>query len=580
MNVEQGRSELASGSECLGSSDDHRPYVSPVITDCEARYRRLVEQIPAVTYTAALDSISTTLYVSPQVERVLGYRPDEYTADPERWIRSVHVEDRQRVLDALRECHNTGLPFSQQYRVYHRDGRERWVSDQASIIHDASGRRLYLQGVLYDITDQKQIEQSLVVQAQALDQLRGELERLVEQRTKELQETVTQLQHEITHRFEMERCVRESESRFRVQYKNNPIPTLTWQHRDNGFFLIDYNNAVDKLVSHKLKPFLGKDARQFYHDRPDIIKDLESCFSRQRNIRRETEYQRRSTGDNRYVSLTYTFVPHDLVLMHIDDHSERRMAQEQLNHSRHMAAVGTLAAGIAHEINNPLGAMLIAAQVAIRQIEQMDGSGNIREMLQLIIKSVQRCSHIVKNILQLARSGQSVKQQEDLHDIVYHARDMVYEIIGSRAVRIQFDLSPGEYVCMVNAVEVEQVLVNLLHNAVESEADLITVDVQRMEGVSRVRISVIDNGHGMSSQQQEKAFDPFYTTRRDAGGSGLGLSIAHAVVVDHGGTLQLRSRAEDGGGSVVGRGTIVSFDLGLVDMAMDERDYACESTRR
>jgi PAS domain S-box-containing protein len=125
------------------------------LKETESRFRSLVEGIPALTYTAALDATSTTTYISPQVETLLGYTPDEYMANPDIWERLLHPDDRDRVLAEVQRCHRTGERFLSEYRMIHRNGNIVWFRDQATFLHDESGKPICLQGIQYDITESK-----------------------------------------------------------------------------------------------------------------------------------------------------------------------------------------------------------------------------------------------------------------------------------------------------------------------------------------------------------------------------------------------------------------------------------------
>jgi len=127
----------------------------------EARYRMLVEQIPAVTYTASLDPAGTTLYVSPQTQTILGFGQADYDLDPDLWRKRLHPEDRERVLEELALCHATHEPFVSEYRMIARDDRMVWFRDEARVVPDETGVPLLLQGVMVDITDQKRTSEAL-----------------------------------------------------------------------------------------------------------------------------------------------------------------------------------------------------------------------------------------------------------------------------------------------------------------------------------------------------------------------------------------------------------------------------------
>lgn len=119
------------------------------------RYRSIVEHIPAVTYIDALDDAASTLYVSPQVEELLGYAPHEWMSDPELWLRIVHPEDRARAAAENQRHNETGESFSLDYRVYRKDGRLAWIRDEARMIRDDRGVPMFSLGVMIDVTETK-----------------------------------------------------------------------------------------------------------------------------------------------------------------------------------------------------------------------------------------------------------------------------------------------------------------------------------------------------------------------------------------------------------------------------------------
>jgi diguanylate cyclase (GGDEF)-like protein/PAS domain S-box-containing protein len=127
----------------------------------ETRYRALVEHIPAITYADALNDEAKTLYMSPQVQDILGYAPFEWTSVEDKWVRVLHPEDRERAVAENNRHNSTGKPFDMEYRLIAKDGRVVWMHDVAVIVRDDEGRPLYSQGFMQDITAQKKAEEEL-----------------------------------------------------------------------------------------------------------------------------------------------------------------------------------------------------------------------------------------------------------------------------------------------------------------------------------------------------------------------------------------------------------------------------------
>jgi PAS domain S-box-containing protein len=125
----------------------------------EARYRALVEQVPAVIYTDSAENMFETLYINPQVKMMTGYTQEEWMTDNDLWNKLIHPDDRERVLEEYARTYNAQLPSISEYRIIARDGKIKWVSDETRLIRDRKGKPLFWQGVMVDITARKRVEQ-------------------------------------------------------------------------------------------------------------------------------------------------------------------------------------------------------------------------------------------------------------------------------------------------------------------------------------------------------------------------------------------------------------------------------------
>jgi PAS domain S-box-containing protein len=147
--------------EGLVADVTEREQAVEMLREAEVRYRSLVENIPAVVYTQQPGEPSLTTYVSPQIEAMQGYTPQETMSDPEHWTKTLHPEDRERVLAEDERTNRTGEPFVAEYRQFARDGRVVWVRDEAVLVRDEAGTPLYWQGVLLDTTERKRAEEAV-----------------------------------------------------------------------------------------------------------------------------------------------------------------------------------------------------------------------------------------------------------------------------------------------------------------------------------------------------------------------------------------------------------------------------------
>jgi len=220
-----------------------------------------------------------------------------------------------------------------------------------------------------------------------------------------------------------------------------------------------------------------------------------------------------------------------------------------------LASLGLLAAGIAHEINNPLGSALLAAETAMAIKDSPNSGEQVSACLRNIITSMDRCGRIVRTLLRYTREEPLERQACSINDVVEQALELAGPYVEQCGAELHMQCDSDVPLAPMNPLEIELVLVNLIRNAVEAgRSRAVVVRTERIaEGV---RVAVADDGCGMSEEQLARIFDPLYTTRRKSGGSGLGMNIAYGIVCGHGGRMDVRSRP--------GEGTTVTIDLPLV----------------
>jgi len=235
------------------------------------------------------------------------------------------------------------------------------------------------------------------------------------------------------------------------------------------------------------------------------------------------------------------------------DITAQRGLEKSLRRNERLACIGLLGAEIAHEINNPTGSALLAAETALA-VKDIPGAGEqLGACLRNIITSMDRCGRIVRTLLRYSRQEPTERQACSINDVVEQALELARPYGDSHGAELHMDLDAAVPLVPMNPLEIELVLVNLIRNAVEAgqEKTIITVGTARIAG--GVRVVVRDNGRGMNEEQLLHVFDPLYTTRRRLGGSGLGMSIALGIVRGHEGRMEVQSQK--------GEGTTVIVDL-------------------
>jgi len=216
-----------------------------------------------------------------------------------------------------------------------------------------------------------------------------------------------------------------------------------------------------------------------------------------------------------------------------------RRSEDQVQRSERLATIGTLAAGIAHEINNPVASILAAAQLAL--VRELEAGRGVEDLLRKIVHEAMRCGLVVKSVLQFAREEKNERWPNDLNEVARRARDLAREGAAAHGALVDMQLCAGLPPVVMNPLQMEQVIVNLIQNAcqVGGAGRHVVVRTERLSNA--VSLTVHDDGPGIPEDTRSRIFDPFYTTRQSVGGTGLGLSIVHGIVEEHGGTVDVQS---------------------------------------
>jgi PAS domain S-box-containing protein len=233
-----------------------------------------------------------------------------------------------------------------------------------------------------------------------------------------------------------------------------------------------------------------------------------------------------------------------------------------------LSSIGTLAAGIAHQINNPISGIVAAAQFALLIEDEKDRSKVQEDALVTALSEAKRCGRIVKNVLKFARDEPTAKWIEDLGPEVLRACQLARPYIAERRGRLEVELQEARLMVRMSPIDIEQALINVLRNAAESSpggsnpgGSLIRVETRRQGRWAQVRVT--DDGMGIDDSLHSRVLDPFYTSRQGRGGTGLGLSVAHGIMRDHGGRIRIET-AEGGGARV-------TLELPLVETRDESR---------
>ena len=218
----------------------------------------------------------------------------------------------------------------------------------------------------------------------------------------------------------------------------------------------------------------------------------------------------------------------------------------QLVRSERLAGVGFLSAGVAHEINNPLSAIVMASDSLRERTTELladsdsEDAAVIRQYLEMIVREAQRCREITAKLLDFSRGEDATRGENDLTALISEVLSMVQHMSKFRDRGIEFTRSEPCYL-EVNGPEIKQVVLNLVANALESMDAGGTLRIDVTEQTDHVLMTFQDDGCGMTPEVIEHLFEPFFTQRRTGKGTGLGLSISHRIISDHGGMIEATS---------------------------------------
>ncbi len=219
-----------------------------------------------------------------------------------------------------------------------------------------------------------------------------------------------------------------------------------------------------------------------------------------------------------------------------------RISQEHLRRSERLASLGTLAAGIAHEINNPLNAILLTAKYAARATAKVEPG----KAFEIICEEAMRGGRIVKGILKFAKEEKVTKNRSDLNEVIRHSRDLLRAYLPATKATIELDLCEDLPAVQIDPTAIEQVLVNLVSNSVEACEGTVQIILRSSRRPDAIQLDVEDTGPGIPQETLTHIFDPFFSTKRQQGGTGLGLSICHGIITEHGGTISVASEIGHG----------------------------------
>jgi len=500
-------------------NDRERRQAGNALQESDQRFKFMADTAPVMIWMAGPDKLCTYFnkgwleFTGRPLEKELG----------NGWAEGIHPEDAERCLETYVTAFDQHRAFKMEYRLRRADGVYRWILDHGTPRDISDGSFVGYIGTCVDITDLKQTEA-------ALEDGRAFLRQVID----------------IDPNF------------------------IFAKDREGRFVLV--NQAVADAYGTTVENLIGKTDADFNRDPEEVEffrrKDLETMNT----LREQFIPEERITDAHGHVRWLQTIkrpiigkdgTAHQL-LGSATDITERKRAEldsirqrNELAHLSRMTMLGELAGSLAHELNQPLTAILANAQAAQRFLADDEPDvEQVREILQDIVMDDERAGEVIHRLREMLRKGQPRRQPLDVNALVQEILKLVRSDLIIRGVSVSADFEPDLPPILADRVQLQQVMLNLMINGAEAMSGegahgrtlLIRTD---QDEAGSVRLSVRDEGAGIPAEAMTRLFEPFYTTKTN--GLGLGLSICRSIITSHGGKIWAANNAD--------RGATVNFSL-------------------
>jgi PAS domain S-box-containing protein len=391
-----------------------------------------------------------------------------------------------------------------------------------------------------------------------------DLEVKVSERTAELSASNLLLKEEIDERREIEQDLIESERKYRdlFNYMSNGVAVYEAVEDGKDFIIKDVNKCGEKIDRLKKEKLIGRRVTEIFPGIKDF--GLLNVFKRVWKTGEPENHPVSLYKDRRIAGWRENYVyklPSGDIVSIYDDVTERKRVEDEAFRVGHLAALGELAAGIAHEINNPMNGIINYAQILLNKSKH---DSKDQDIASRIIKEGNRISNIVSSLLSFARIYEVKRRPVHVLEILSDSLALTETLLIKDGITVKRKLPADLPEIIANPQHIEQVFLNIISNAryalnekfMENNGQKIleiTGKKLTLDGSRYTRMIFSDNGTGIPAGTLDKVMNPFFSTKPARHGTGLGLSISHSIITDHGGKLRIQSSE--------GKSTTVTIDL-------------------
>lgn len=494
-------------------------------------------------------------YWSDRHLELFGLEAGALTPTYETWILRVHPDDADRVHHATCRHLETREPYDIEMRVRMRDGHYRWFRDQGQAVWDGSGRPVRMVGSISDVTERRNAEA-------IIQKVHAELEQRVVERTSQLAQANRLLQDEVAERKSVEEAVRDSELRYKL------LTEATFDGiaiHDQGI-LLEVNAGLERMFGYEVGELVGRPLldlvaeesreRVVANMRDGVSGPYESIGRRKDGttfpgevVVRPYRYRGkdvrlvagRDITERKHLEMERTRQTEELERQVIERTIDIARLESQRVQGERLAALGRLAAGVAHEINNPIAGIKNAFELVKQAVDPAHAQ---YEFVGMIDREITRVSSIVQNMYQLYRRESGKVETVDLRTMIGDIEALFAKQLQQRQLTLAVEAASKVDRLDAPRSDLLQVLLNLLNNAIDCSYEGGTITMAICEEAEVIRISVADQGAGISLEVLPHIFDPFFTTKTEGEqkGMGLGLSISQSLVASMGGRIDVQTQ--------------------------------------